>query len=129
VQQHANGAVALSGVYVSAEQPRPVLERLAAVTGAQPVDDRLELRGGWLRVMTPEALDRRFPGAGIPSAPCLAGFQLRVADLGHARAVALAGGVPVNDGSDGFWVDARHGGGGVVEFGGQAAGSGILGGS
>jgi hypothetical protein len=118
VQSHPNGAVALAGVYVAAEEPQPLLARMAAVTGAQPRGDRLDLRGGWLRVLTPAALEARFPGAGLPQAPCLAGFAVRVADLGRARAAAAAGGVPLNESPGGFWVAARRAGGGIVEFGG-----------
>lgn len=118
VQRHPNGALALAGVYVSAADPGAVLARLAAVSGAEPQGDRLDLPGGWLRVMAPAALAARFPGAGLPAAPCLAGFAVRVRNLGQARAAAAAGGARIREAGDAFWVGARDGGGGLVEFGG-----------
>jgi hypothetical protein len=117
VQAHPNGVTGLAGVYVAADEPGPLLARLAAVTGAAPAADRLDLRGGWLRVMTPAALEARFAGAGLPAAPCLAGFALEVADPARARA-AMSPGVPLNEAAEGFWVGARDGGGAIVEFGG-----------
>lgn len=117
VQAHPNGVIGLAGVYVAAGEPAPVLSRLAAVTGATPAGDRLDLRGGWLRVMTPAALEARFPGAGLPAAPCLAGCAVKVVDPGRARAAVFPG-VPLNETSAGFWVSPRDGAGAIVEFGG-----------
>ncbi len=115
VQRHPNGVVALAGVYVAAAEPGLVLARLAAVAGAVPRGDRLELAGGWLRVMTPAALAARFPGARLPEAPCLAGHALRVRDLAATRAVMGASARLLEDAA-GCWADAGAGGGGVVEF-------------
>jgi hypothetical protein len=115
VQRHPNGAAGLAGVYVAADDPEPLLARLAAVAGATPAGDRLHLRGGWLRVMTPAALEARFPGAGLPAAPSLAGFAVSVSDPRRARAAVAA---PVHETSEAFWVGTGEGAGAVVEFGG-----------
>lgn len=117
VQVHPNGARALAGVYVVAEDPAALLRRLAAVTGARPDGDRLALSDGWLRVMSPAALEARFPGCRPAAAPALAGFAVRVADVGEARALVAAAGLPVNDAPRGFWTGASCDGG-LVEFGG-----------
>lgn len=115
VQAHPNGAAGLAGLYIASDHPAPALARLAAVTGAAPAGDRLDLRGGWLRVMTPAALEARFPGAGLPAAPCLAGFAVTVPDPGRALAAVAA---PLHETPEGFWVGAAEGGGCIVEFGG-----------
>jgi len=119
VQRHPNRVEALAGLYVVTAEAPAALQRLAAVTGASAGDgDTLALVGGWIRVLSPAAFAARFPGAGIPAAPCLAGFALRTADLGKARACCAVAGVAVREQQGGFWVPAREAGGCVVEFGG-----------
>jgi hypothetical protein len=117
VQRHPNRVEALAGLYVVTADAPAALQRLAAITGAGlDHGDTLALVGGWIRVLSPAAFAARFPGAGIPAAPCLAGFALRTTDLGQARAVCAAAGVVVRERPDGFWAPADEAGGCVVEF-------------
>ena len=118
VESHPNGAVALEGVYVVTAEPQDVERRLAIVAGARPAEaGTIELGGRWIRVLTPDVFAARFPGAHVPQAPCLAGFAVRVADLRGARGAVAPGLVaPGPAPGGGFWVDAPHAGGCVVEF-------------
>ena len=118
VESHPNGAVALEGVYVVTNVPREVECRLGIVAGARPAEaGTIELGGRWIRVLTPDAFAERFPGAHVPAAPCLAGLAVRVADLRRAREAVAPGLVALAPApGGGFWVDAAHAGGCVVEF-------------
>jgi catechol 2,3-dioxygenase-like lactoylglutathione lyase family enzyme len=118
VESHPNGALALEGVYVVTNEPLEVERRIGIVAGARPAEDgSIALGRCWIRLLPPDGFATRFPGAHVPSAPCLAGFAIRVADLRRARAAVAPGLVapaPVPGG--GFWVDATHAGGCIVEF-------------
>ena len=118
VESHPNGAVALEGVYVVSTEPRAVGRRLASVAGAQPGQaGSIALGRCWIRLLSPDAFAERFPGSQVPQAPCLAGFAVRVADLRRAREAVAPGLVaPAPARGGGFWVDAPHAGGCVVEF-------------
>ena len=118
VEFHPNGAVALEGVYILTAEPQDVERRLAVVAGARPAEaGSIELGGRWIRVLTPDVFAARFPGAHVPAAPCMAGFAVRVADLRRARGAVAPGLVaPAPAPGGGFWVDAPHAGGCVVEF-------------
>jgi len=118
VEFHPNGALALEGVYVVTAEPHDVERRLAIVTGARPAEaGSIALGRCWIRWLSPAGFAERFPGAHVPAAPCLAGFAVRVADLRRARAAVAPGLVaPAPAPGGGFWVDAPHAGGCVVEF-------------
>jgi catechol 2,3-dioxygenase-like lactoylglutathione lyase family enzyme len=118
VESHPNGAVALEGVYIVTAEPREVERRLVVVAGARPAEaGTIELGGRWIRVLTPDVFAARFPGAQVPATPCMAGFAVRVADLRRARGAVAPGLVtPAPAPGGGFWVDAPHAGGCVVEF-------------
>ncbi len=118
VESHANGALALEGVYIVTKEPLEVGRRLGIVTGARPAEDRsIALGRCWIRLLSPDGFAERFPGAHVPATPCLAGFAVRVADLRRARAAVAPGLVaPAPAPGGGFWVDAPHAGGCVVEF-------------
>jgi hypothetical protein len=118
VESHPNGALALEGVYIVTAEPQDVERRLAVLAGARPAEaGTIELGGRWIRALTPDVFAERFPGAHVPATPCLAGFAVRVADLHRARAAVAPGLVaPVPAPGGGFWVDAPHAGGCVVEF-------------
>ena len=119
VESHPNGARGAGGGLRRHERSRSSVERrLAVVAGARlrgGRDDRA--RRAWIRVLSPDGFAERFPGAHVPAAPCLAGFAVRVADLRRARGAVAPGLVaPVPAPGGGFWVDAPHAGGCVVEF-------------
>ena len=118
VESHPNGAVALEGVYIVTAEPQAIERRLAVVAGARRAEaGTIELGGRWIRVLTPDVFGARFPGAHVPATPCMAGFAVRVADLRRARGAVepdLVAPGPAPGG--GFWVDAPHAGGCVVEF-------------
>ena len=118
VESHPNGALALDGVYVVAADPHETRHRLAIVAGARSAEaGTIALGGCWIQLLSPGAFAERFPGAQRPPAPCLAGFAVRVADLRRARGAMAPGRVaaaPAPGG--GFWIDAPHAGGCVVEF-------------
>ena len=118
VECHPNGALALDGVYVVAADPREAGYRLAIVAGARPAEaGTIALGGCWIQLLSPGGFAERFPGAELPPAPCLAGFAVRVANLRLARGAMAPGRIaaaPAPGG--GFWIDAPHAGGCVVEF-------------
>jgi len=118
VESHPNGALALEGVYVVTAEPYDVERRLGIVTETRPAEaGSIALGRSWIRLLSPDEFAERFPGAHVPAAPCLAGFAVRVADLRRARAAVAPGLVaPVPAPGGGFWVDAPHAGGCVVEF-------------
>jgi catechol 2,3-dioxygenase-like lactoylglutathione lyase family enzyme len=118
VEFHPNGAVALEGVYIVTAEPQDVERRLAVVTGAPPAEAAsIALGRCWIRLLSPDGFAERFPGSHVTATPCMAGFAIRVADLRRARGAVAPGLVaPVPAPGGGFWVDAPHAGGCVVEF-------------
>jgi catechol 2,3-dioxygenase-like lactoylglutathione lyase family enzyme len=118
VESHPNGAVALEGVYIVTVEPQGVERLLAIVAGARHAGaGTIEFGGRWIRVLTPDVFAARFPRAHVPATPCMAGFAVRVADLRRARGAVESGLVaPAPAPGGGFWVDAPHAGGCVVEF-------------
>jgi Glyoxalase-like domain len=117
VQQHPNGAQSLAGVYVLAASAPELARRYAAITGTQASDGELALPGGWVRVLESRAFEARFPGAGLTSAPGLAGYAVRVEDPAAALAqLGRSGVVPGGRTAAGFWVRPRDAAGCVLEF-------------
>jgi catechol 2,3-dioxygenase-like lactoylglutathione lyase family enzyme len=120
VEYGARHGEALEGVYVVADDVAETARRIALLTGAVLAEPGvLEIGRGWLRVLTPHEFAGRFPGSDVPRAPCLAGFTVRAPDRRCARESVIPGLIaPVAAPGGGFWVDAAHAGGCVVEFAG-----------
>lgn len=116
VQRHDNGAVALAGVYAVSDRPGEMAERYAGMTGAALEGHQLRLDGGWVRCMDPAAFAARFPGAGSPRRPSLAGFAVRVPDPGAMGARLAAGGLRGRESPGGIWYGGDEGLGTLVEF-------------
>jgi len=98
-QAHENGASGVAEVLMTADDPTPhaaFLERLFGAAEEVPGGLRAQMSGACLCLLTPEALQVRFPGAVIAPPPAgqarFAGYRVTVADLDEvaARAGALA---------------------------------------
>lgn len=97
---HANGAVALEGVTLRAEDPPSQAEAWARLFGANALRTgagRLDVTVGRhrLTILSPGRLARRYPGLleGAGDGPCVMTFT--VADLGRTRSVLDEAGVAV----------------------------------
>lgn len=121
-QRHGNGATGIEAVYMVAADPHALADHFRALQGAASVAETVEgldvatARGG-VRVLTPAAFARRFPGARIPDAPpppYYAGFRLAFADPASAR--AALGGVELREGAGSRWIDPAQAFGCLIEF-------------
>jgi hypothetical protein len=131
---HCNGAEALEGAILAAEDPAATTARLSRLTGLPARPDtvagfRIALPGGpgaagphspametWLRVLPPEALGRVLPGVVPPALPFMAGLVIRTAD-GGAAARALLQALPLREAPEGgVMVPPEHAGGAAVVF-------------
>lgn len=89
---HANGALALSDVVVSAPDAKALADKYATYTG-RPLEGG---DGRWsitlplvttLTFVAPDALNEIFPGSLFPAPPCIAGCGYEVADIGTVKAI------------------------------------------
>ena len=130
---HANGAVALEGVVLAAAEPAQTAARLSRLAGWPVRPDPL---GGFLmtlpgeagaagprspampttlRVLTPTAVPRLFPGVSPPALPSIVGMVVRTADGGAAARRVLAG-LPIVEAPDGPMVPPELAGGAALVF-------------
>ncbi|MBA2962298.1 MULTISPECIES: VOC family protein [Ramlibacter] len=84
--EHPNAAQALQGAYVCAADAAGLARRLAGVLQVQPEPGTPGLIGfrfetSWLRIATPDAWERLFPGVAAPRTARPAGFSVRTASL------------------------------------------------
>jgi catechol 2,3-dioxygenase-like lactoylglutathione lyase family enzyme len=123
-QAHANGAVRLTEVVLSAEAPRAHEEFLARLTeGVVGGDDTVMTVGDAsdrITVMTPVRLAERFPelaGLGAGESPRFRAYRVAVGDLAVAEAVLRANGVAYRTAEASLVVPPTVAHGVVVEFG------------
>jgi catechol 2,3-dioxygenase-like lactoylglutathione lyase family enzyme len=94
--QHANGARRVAGLVAVAEDPLAALaawDRLFSCVRQVEGGIQADVGNGWLLLLGPADLRRRYPGVELPSSgewPCLAAIVLGVDDLEQTR-TCLAG--------------------------------------
>lgn len=119
--EHANGALATSGVIVAADNPAPVLASFRRLFGDAAIRGNVVETGRErIEIVAPAALDSVYPGLkarpGRPL-PCLVGISVRVDDLKRCKAALESTGVdprPAPDGS--LLVAADEATGTVLRF-------------
>ena len=124
VQRHPNGAYALRGITVCAEDVDATAARYAVLFGTEPTrpggSDRIRefsLGKQWLRVATPAALSDGYPGIGLPRAPCCAGVAVAVQSVAKAAALLGSNGVEYRRaGGAGLWTSLEAAGGTIIEL-------------
>ena len=130
---HRNGAVAVEGAILAAEDPAATTARLSRLIGLPARPDpvagfRITLPGAaglagpqaptmetWLRVLPPVALPKLLPGVAAPGLPFMAGVVIRTEDAG-ASARAILAGLPTREAPDGIMVPPEQAGGAAVVF-------------
>jgi hypothetical protein len=119
-QNHSNGAVHLSEVTVCAADPAEAAARYAEITGHSveeaPGHLVVDLGGGRLRFVSPEAVGELIAGAVAPAVPSLVGFTVEVMSLARVREVLEAAEVPFTESTGTIVVDAEYGCGSTVTF-------------
>ncbi len=121
-QRHGNGAVGVEAVYLVAADPHDLAGHFRVLQGPASIATTIEgldvaTARGTIRVLTPAAFARRFPGALVPDAPATpyyAGFRLAFAD--PARARAALGGVESREAGGSRWIDPVHAFGCLIEY-------------
>ncbi len=111
-QAHANGARAVAEVLLVADDPLAAAGFMSVLAGMParecgPGEVCIETPRGRLTALTPEHLDRRFPGAAAAFAgrsAAFAGFVVSVADPGAVASMWRERGIDVADGPDGPWL-------------------------
>ncbi len=105
-QDHANGAVGVSEVMMTAADPGPARAFITALG-----------IGDCVSVATPKAFEARFEGLTIaPGEARLAGYRLAVADLAQVRWLTQATDIACNDTGDVLWIGPDDAFGAVIAF-------------
>ena len=118
---HPNGARRVAGLVSVAREPESALEawsRLFENVTAGPGGVRAGVGEGWLLLLTPEALQERYPGVELPPAadwPGLVSTVIEVADLNQTRDFLRAQGVGAEPGGR-LVAPPEHAGGALLEF-------------
>ena len=108
-QTHPNGAIALEGALVAADDVEAQRKRLEAVTGVSPVrgqDGVLRfspLGGGVVELFDAATFEKHY-GWRPAALPCFAGVEVRFADRARAASLMEDNGVPVRRGNE--WLVA-----------------------
>lgn len=129
-QRHANGAQAISAVYLLADDPLALTDLFAGLQGADRVRTegqslQVETARGRIEVLSPAGWQRRFhaaPPAGLPATPCLAGFAVALPDLSAATDILARGGIAHRRMADRIVIDVEAAHGLVIELVGSAGG-------
>ena len=120
-QQHPNGASALAGVAMVAEDPSDHAEFMRAFTGI----DEFSATSAGLRFVTPRGeLDVLSPAAFAfdyhqhtgNGAPQLAAFTVAVADLAAMKQRLVEAAIPFDEGREAVVIPAAHAFGTVIRF-------------
>jgi catechol 2,3-dioxygenase-like lactoylglutathione lyase family enzyme len=118
---HPNGVTALAGVTICSGDRTATGKRLQAILGVRPEPDgeglRFALDRGWIEVVGPAGLARRFKDARPPAIPSIAATAFTVADLGATLNFLEARGIEVRDAKrESVWVGPEAAEGAIVEF-------------
>lgn len=123
-QAHANTAQKVVEVVMAAPQPTAVSDRLSRLTRCwqEPVKGGVRftsLEGGnELTVLSPKAVEARWPGTAIATAtPHLLGYRIAVADLDAAARALETGKLRFTRAGDRLVIPAEEAFGAVIEFG------------
>ena len=119
-QRHANGAVTIDEVIMSAPAPAALGDLFAGLQGPGNVaasDDRLvvETARGRITVLGPGPLAARFPSLPAGGAPRFVGYRVSVKDIGRTEALLAERGAPFRTGSCGFLIDPADAFGMIIE--------------
>jgi len=112
-QKHANGALAVTGVFMLADDPANVSGILTRLYGS---DQGSEKAASQPIVLSAEQLHRRFPGHGevvLRGGAVFAGYRIQVSDLEDTRNVLATNGVAFADKGQCLWLTAL---GAIIEF-------------
>lgn len=119
---HPNGATGLRALILCTDDPMSLSERITAVVGSTasgrtPGEWGFKLPdGAAITVMTPQRFRVRFPGAALPTLPCIAGAALDVEGLENTRRTVCESGIDCHENADGFWVGPDDANGAVLQF-------------
>jgi catechol 2,3-dioxygenase-like lactoylglutathione lyase family enzyme len=120
-QKHTNGAQAVRGVMMVADEPEQHRSFASAYTGSsdfyiEPGELSVMMPRGAFSIMTPARFTAAFGGPPPTAGSHLHAIRFAVADVAAARAVMQNGGVKTRDHRDGFVVDAADAMGAVLSF-------------
>ncbi len=118
---HENRVSALAGVTLCSAAPEATARRLATLTAIEPdAEDKtyvFRFSSGWMEIADPGTIAARYPGAAIPSAPCVVAVTFGTSDMDATGKLLGARGVPLRAGpGDGIWVDPTAAQGAILEF-------------
>lgn len=107
--RHANGVVRLEGVVVCSEEPDRSRARFERATrGALPA--------GVVTFESPKALAERYPGAVLPSVPCIAVVRFGVENLVATKKFLKSNDVTPHAGDKSVWLRPERAGGVILEL-------------
>ena len=104
--QHANGARRVAGLVALADDPMAALSawnELFEETKPVPGGIRAKVGDGWLLLLDPASLRRRYPGVEMPPGnewPCLASIVIEVEYHAQTRALLRGRGIACHDGAN-----------------------------
>lgn len=111
-----NGAVALTEVYICAENPVATLDKIAGITGAQVNGNTVPLDGGTVFVYDPVTVRDAVPDCANLPLPFVAGFGIGVANIRETRAFLEAQGIKLTDKENKIWVSPNDACGAAISF-------------
>lgn len=131
-QDHPNGALALEGAILCADEPAETASRMAVFSGGRStaiIDHRYDIRlaeGGVISVCTADALERSYGTPAPPLLPAMAGAIVVVSSLDVTAECLRRNGVAVRCMPLGLVVDRAAANGGCLIFKEDAAAAGPL---
>ncbi len=120
LNDHANGARNLAGICICSQTPAESAAKLARMTGTTVEGGSDEatvgLAGGYVLFVSPQALERRYPGVRPPALPWCAGFAVDSNDLDATERDLKARGIVFHRRPERLWLEPSQCGGAIVEF-------------
>ncbi len=120
-QRHSNGAMACSGVTMTAAEPAAFSEFFAKLRNCEPVATAANEivcgpQSDEIKVVTPERFGELSPGNRVAAGACFAAFRIVVADLAATASLLQDAGIDARRHADGLQVGADQAFGVTIEF-------------